>query len=164
MTCHACRWLVLVSGLSALSCIQPAPTVAQTPAVARTLPDSNPGRVPKPAVKPGTVTAISITEFFPLQEAGGALVYDVRPAIFHALGHIPGTTSWPKSKFEAGLATHEPEIRAAAKAGRPVVLYCTDRECPDSRAVASRLAALGHSVAVMEGGYGEWKAAGLPTD
>lgn len=163
MTRHARRWLALLSGLFALSCTQPAPTATQPPAAARPSPDTHPADAPKPAVKPGTVTTLSITDFFLLQEAGGALVYDVRPAIFHALGHIPGTTSWPKSQFEAGLATHEPEIRAAAKAGRPVVLYCTDRGCPDSRTVANRLAALGHSVAIMEGGYDEWKAAGLPT-
>jgi rhodanese-related sulfurtransferase len=155
--------MVLVPGLLAVSCVQPAPPEApQPPAAVAAKPA--PAAVPKPPVKPGPVTRISITDFFPLQQSGAALVYDVRPAIFHNLGHIPGSVSWPKGKFASGLASHEPEIRAAVKAGRPIILYCTDRECPDSGSVATRLAALGYPVTILEGGYEEWKLAEMPTE
>lgn len=158
MTRRARFWLAGMVGWSAVSCVPP--TVPPAPAP----PAPTPVTTPKPRVQPGTVSGIGITEFFTLHQAGKPLVFDVRPAIFHGFGHIPGSVSWPKGKFDAGLATHEPSLRAAIQAGRPVVLYCTDRKCPDSGTVARTLAALGYSVAILEGGYEEWQAAGLPTE
>jgi len=127
-------------------------------------PAAEPAKPAKPAVKPGTITTISLSTFFPLQQSGGALVFDVRPGFFYVLGHIPGAVSWPKGKFESGLATHEPALIAAAKAKRPVVLYCTDRECPDAGTVGRKLVALGYSVSLLEGGYADWKAADMPVE
>lgn len=163
MTGRARCCLILLPGLLAGSCVQPEPAKSTSPPTAVA---AKPAAAPalKPPVKPGRITRLSITDFFPLQQSGTALVYDVRPAIFHSLGHIPGSVSWPKGKFASGLASHEPEIRAAVKAGRPVVLYCTDRECPDSGSVANRLAALGYPVTILEGGYEEWKLAEMPTE
>jgi rhodanese-related sulfurtransferase len=101
---------------------------------------------------------------FQLQQTNAALIYDVRPGFFFGLGHIPEANSWPKSKYAAQLASRETELRVAAAAKRPIVLYCTDLACPDSATVASRLAALGHSVAILEGGFEAWKTSGLPTE
>lgn len=163
MTGHARCCLMLLPGLFAVSCVQPKPPESPPPpAAVETKPTPPPAS--KPPVKPGPVSRLSISDFFPLQQSGAALVYDVRPAFFHNLGHIPGSVNWPKGRFASGLATHEPEIRAAVKAGRPIILYCTDRECPDSGSVATRLAALGYPVTILEGGYEEWKLADMPTE
>jgi rhodanese-related sulfurtransferase len=154
-----CRWLLLLGGgLLVTSCLRPEspPPVPSTSA--------KPAPPAGPTVKQGAITAISLDVFVPLQQSGDVLVYDVRPAIFYHLGHIPGAINWPKGKFDSGLAVHEPELAAAAKAGRPVVLYCTDRECPDAGAVARRLSARGHAIALLEGGYADWKAADMPTE
>lgn len=113
---------------------------------------------------PGRVTRIMLGDFFPLQQSGEVLIYDVRPAFFHSIGRIPGSVNWPKSGYEKQLVQREGEIRNAALAGRPVVLYCTDLACPDAREIASRLAERGHSVSVLEGGWEGWKAGGLPTE
>ena len=115
------------------------------------------------APKPGAIIRMPLDTFFPLQQSNAALIYDVRPAIFFSLGHIPGALSWPKNSFDSRLASHEPEIRLATRAKRPVVLYCTDLACPDSHTVATRLAALGYSVAILEGGYAAWNAGELPS-
>jgi rhodanese-related sulfurtransferase len=107
------------------------------------------------------VSSISLEKFFEVQQSGRLLLFDVRPAIVHAFGAIPGAVNWPKPSFDQDLPVHEPEIRKASAAGKAVVIYCTDAECPDARSVADRLAALGFDVAVYEGGYAEWKESGL---
>ncbi len=112
----------------------------------------------------GRMSVIDLTTCFELQQTGRLLLYDVRPTFVRAFGAIPGSVSWPKDRFEAGLPQHEPEVRAAVAAGKAVVLYCTDADCPDSHTVATRLAARGHDVAILEGGFADWKTAGLPVD
>lgn len=112
----------------------------------------------------GRVTRIMLGDLFALQQADGVLIFDVRPGFVYNLGHIPGAISWPKNSFQSQLPVHEPEIAAARAAKKPVVLYCVDLACPDARTVASLLAARGHSVAVLEGGWDAWKAGDLPTE
>lgn len=118
----------------------------------------------RPAVKAGKLTAIDLTTLFPRQQAGSVLIYDARPGFVAGFGKIPGSISWPKNDFDARLSRSEAEIRAAKAAGKPVVLYCTDAACPDARAVAEKLAARGHDVAILDGGFAAWKEAGLPTE
>lgn len=67
-------------------------------------------------------------------------------------------------RFRCPAFRSETEIRAAKAAGKPVVFYCTDAACPDARAMAERLAAKGHDVSILEGGFAMWKEAGLPTE
>lgn len=113
--------------------------------------------------KAGTLTLIDMTILFPRQQSGDVLLYDVRPGFVAGFGKIPGAISWPRGDFDRRLSQSETEIRAARAAGKPVVIYCTDADCPDSRAVAEKLVARGHDVAIFEGGYADWKEAGLPT-
>jgi rhodanese-related sulfurtransferase len=152
---------LVIAGLALLvSCQDPAPTppvVAAAPAP----------RKPEPAAPPeksGKLTVIDITTLFPRQQAGTVLLYDARPGFVAGFGKIPGAISWPRGDFDARLARSETEIRAAKAAGKPVVFYCTDAACPDARAMAERLAARGHDVSILEGGYALWKEAGLPTE
>ena len=127
-----------------------------------TAPEPKPAVASRPAPKPaGRVTRIALTDFFPLQQSGAVLIYDVRPGFYHTLGNIPGSVNWPKSAFNEQLAIREGEIRAATAAGRPVVVYCTDLACPDARDVATWLAARGHHIRVLEGGWEAWKAIGF---
>jgi rhodanese-related sulfurtransferase len=144
------------------SCQNPAaapPVVAAAPA--------KPGPSSKPAappVKTGKLTAIDITTLFPRQQAGTVLLYDARPGFIAGFGKIPGAISWPQGDFDARLSRSEAEIRAAKAAGKPVVFYCTDAACPDAQAMAERLAAKGHDVSILEGGFALWKETGLPTE
>lgn len=109
--------------------------------------------------KAGGVTRMPLSDLYQLVQSKAALIYDVRPAFSYGMGHVPGAISWPQSKFEDGLAEHEPRIRAANAANTPVVIYCTDLACPDAVTVATALAARGHSVSVLQGGYEAWKIA-----
>jgi len=152
---------LVIAGIGLLaSCRDPLPLPApETP-----LP-SRPGP-PQPSTRPHSaeLTTIDLSSLFPRQQAGTVLLYDARPAFAAGFGKIPGAISWPRRQFDAGLSRHEPEIRAAAKAGHPVVLYCTDAACPDARAMAEQLVARGHPVSILDGGIAAWKEAGLPTE
>lgn len=158
---------LVVAGIALLVSCQDSKVLPPRPAQATpeaTAPTPEKPRPTPPAPARGEVTAIDLTAFFPLQQARGALVYDVRPGFVLAFGRIPGAVSWPRREFDRHLATREPELRAAARAGKPVVFYCTDAACPDARAMAELLAARGHDVSVLSGGYAGWKDAGLPTE
>jgi rhodanese-related sulfurtransferase len=159
MNAFAAPPFVLAGILMAASCQDPvAPPAAPLP------PEKQHLSASAAPVKPGKLTVIGLTEFFPRQQAGTILLYDARPSFVVAFGRIPGAIPWRRADFEAMLPAHEPEIRAAAKAGKPVVIYCTDAACPDSRAMAGRLAAKGYDVSILDGGYAAWKEAGLPTE
>lgn len=137
-----------------------SPQPPSKPTPAPTTPE--PAATPVTPITPGSVTRMPLGTLFQLQQADNVLIYDVRPTFTRALGSIPGSVSWPKNAYESQLATREPEIRAATAAGKPVVFYCTDLACPDATTVATRLAARGHKVSVLQGGWDAWKAGGLP--
>jgi rhodanese-related sulfurtransferase len=122
---------------------------------------NNAERAARGAPQQGQVTLLPIDAFFERHQAGTVLLYDVRPKFIYHLGSIVGALSWPARSFDAQLPEREAEIIAAQSAGKIVVVYCADPSCPDARTVADRLAQRGHSVAVLEGGWEAWKAAGV---
>ncbi|MBK1882152.1 rhodanese-like domain-containing protein [Luteolibacter pohnpeiensis] len=132
-------------------------STTKTSAAASTAPDRTGKRV-------GSMTRMPLEQFFQLQQTDGALIYDVRPGFVYAFGHVPGAVSWPKRAFASKLSQFEPAILAANRSGKPVVLYCTDAECPDSRTVAGWLTDRGLDVYVLEGGWAAWKEGDLPTE
>lgn len=108
---------------------------------------------------PGAVTRMPLGDLYQLVQSNAAIIYDVRPLILYKLGHIPGAISWPQSHLADKLSEHEPRIHAANSASTPVVIYCTDLACPDANTVATALAARGHKISVLQGGYEAWKIA-----
>lgn len=147
---------VLLS-LMVIGCAEPPekPVPALDPSK---VPDA-PEQVPAAPAAPGKVSRMPLGDLYQLVQSNAALVFDVRPAIFYKLGHIPGAINWPKSQLADGLAANEPRIQAANTGNTPVVIYCTDLACPDAVTVATALAARGHSVSVLQGGYEAWKIA-----
>lgn len=107
----------------------------------------------------GQVTSMPVGDLYQLVQGKAAVIYDVRPAIFHRMGHIPSSVSWPETAFDRDLAKHEPRVRAANSQNTPVVIYCTDLACPDAVTVATKLAQRGHDASVLQGGYQAWKDA-----
>lgn len=124
----------------------------------------------KKVVKPplmngrGKISSISITDFFPLQQTGQVLIFDARPAFFYHLGHIPGAISLPKADCDAQIVEREAEIKAALAAKKTIVVYCTNRLCPDARTVAIHLAGFAYPSSTLTGGWETWKESGLPTE
>jgi rhodanese-related sulfurtransferase len=114
-----------------------------------------------PAAKGGTISEMDLGTLFELQGAGRAFLVDVRPAWFYNADHIPGAVSLPLKSFEAVYPTKKADFDAAVSAGKVIVLYCTDEDCPDGRSTARKLAKEGYSTSIYKGGWKEWKASGL---
>jgi rhodanese-related sulfurtransferase len=85
-----------------------------------------------------------------------ALLLDLRETAEYEGGHLPNAVHIPLSQ----LASRGQEL--AKHAARPVVAYCASGN--RSRTAGSALARLGFKdVYNLQGGYGAWKDAGLPT-
>lgn len=164
-------------GLALVSCETPGGSVATPPAAQPS--EAGPEKpaevtvadapVPKtaPAVADsepkakGTVTQMDLGQLFNLQGDDRAFLIDVRPAYWYNAGHLPGAISIPRKKFDQEFPAKKAQIDAALAAGKVLVLYCTDSDCPDGRFTAKKLAKEGYSSSVYKGGWKEWKASGL---
>ena len=116
---------------------------------------------PEPSGPRGVITEVDLGRLFELRDDDKALLIDVRPASFYARRHIPGAISLPKKAYATEFPGKRPELDAAVKAGKILVLYCADEDCPDGYAVAKLLAEEGYSSSLYKGGWREWKQAGL---
>ena len=91
--------------------------------------------------------------------ATGALLVDARDAALYADGHLPAAVSLPLAEVDALLESFRQQVAA----GRTLILYCNGYGCQDSFDLALRLMNEGyHDVRVFEGGFPEWRDAGLP--
>lgn len=89
----------------------------------------------------------------------GALIVDARSPELFAMGSIAGAVSLPMVEIDAEL----PEFLARVAKDQILVTYCSGFGCPDSFDLGVRLIASGYQdVRVFEGGYPEWRDAGLP--
>lgn len=113
----------------------------------------------------GKLTTVSLEQFFTMQQAGTAMIFDARPAFFYSLGHVPGAIHLPRSKnCDEAIHSRESEIKEALAAGKTLVVYCSGPGCPDARTVAMHISGFGYPVAVFSGGWDAWKEAGMTTE
>ena len=138
-----------------------SPPVAEKPATAA---------APKPAEKkpapanqplPGRITNVDLGRLMELRDDGKVLLIDVRPPLFFGMGHIPGAVSLPKKTFDSSWPGKKAQVDAAVKAGKIVVVYCANEDCPDGYAVAKKMAPMGYDVSIYKGGWEEWKMTGF---
>lgn len=91
--------------------------------------------------------------------AFGGLIVDARSPELYTMGHIDGAVSLPMVEIDAVL----PEFLEDVARDRAIVTYCSGFGCPDSFDLGVRLLESGYlDVRVFEGGYPEWRDAGLP--
>lgn len=91
---------------------------------------------------------------------GKAVFVDARPARDYAEGHIAGAVGFDVNDFDRAAPGALPAIPSGAEA----VVYCSGGDCDDSVMLAKKLGEMGYrTVKLYEGGYSEWKKAGLPT-
>ena len=84
----------------------------------------------------------------------GVTVLDVRPPDEFALGHLPGALNIPLRALKARIADLDPT--------REIVAYCRGTYCVLSYEAVFALRRRGYKVRRLEGGFPEWRAAGLP--
>ncbi|MBT8043991.1 MAG: hypothetical protein KJO79_03490 [Verrucomicrobiae bacterium] len=131
-----------------------APAVTNKPEPAQATPETKP-------VRSGQVTSIAMGQLFTMSQSGGVLIIDTRPPLFYRLGHIHGATNLPLIKYAKIIQEKRPEIDAAVQAGKILVTYCQNVNCPDAHKLAKKLSLLGYDVSVYGGGWEQWKHAGL---
>jgi rhodanese-related sulfurtransferase len=91
--------------------------------------------------------------------AAGALIVDARSPDLYAIGHIEGAVSLPIIEIDMAL----PEFIDRVVKDQVIITYCSGFGCPDSYDLGLRLIDAGYrDVRVFEGGYPEWRDAGLP--
>jgi rhodanese-related sulfurtransferase len=100
------------------------------------------------------VEAVGRAELLERLGSGDLVVVDVRPRIEFAAGHIQGARSLPLEELEARLA----EIPEDAE----VVAYCRGAYCVYAHEAVRLLCAAGRRARRLEGGWPEWRLAGLP--
>lgn len=87
---------------------------------------------------------------------GLVTVLDVRPAEEYASGHLPGAINIPLSDLEQHL--HELDN------GLDIVAYCRGPHCVLAFDAVEKLRQRGLPAKRLDGGFPEWKLAGLPVD
>jgi rhodanese-related sulfurtransferase/predicted transcriptional regulator len=99
---------------------------------------------------------LSRKELMIRMQEGSITLLDVRPPEEYHSGHVPGAINIPLSELNAHLKDL-PE-------GREVVAYCRGTWCILSFETVATLRKRGLSARRLEGGFPEWKAAGLPVE
>jgi len=91
--------------------------------------------------------------------AAGGWIVDARSPDLFAMGSIDGALSLPLVDIDAFL----PDFLARVDKEQVIITFCSGFGCPDSFDLGVLLIELGYQdVRVFEGGYPEWRDAGLP--
>lgn len=93
--------------------------------------------------------------------SAGALLVDARHKEDYQQGRLAGALSLPLGEAEQGIR----ELRSQVPVDRVLITYCNGFGCPDSFDLGMLLLQAGYQdVRVFEGGYPEWRDAGLPLE
>ncbi len=98
--------------------------------------------------------AVSRHELLTRMRRGEVILWDVRPRLEYAEGHIPGARSVPLAQLEEALASLPDDAN--------VVAYCRGPFCAYADEAVRRIRALGVEAQRLEAGFPEWRRAGLP--
>lgn len=104
----------------------------------------------------------SVADAFAIYRAGNALFVDARDDESYAEGHIKGAAHLFVYDYDMLI---EAFIKAFPDRKRPLVTYCSGRECEDSHMLAQYLEEEGYSgVKVFIDGFPAWEKEGLPIE
>jgi rhodanese-related sulfurtransferase len=98
---------------------------------------------------------VTRTELAARIAAGDVVVVDVRPAAEFAAGHIAGARSIPAQRLTRELRSLPDD--------REIVAYCRGPYCVLADDAVRLLRRRGRQARRLEGGFPEWRRAGLPT-
>ena len=104
----------------------------------------------------GSMEAVDAEELLGLLRDEDVVVLDVRPREEYRAGHIAGARSVPVEEIEERLR-EIPE-------GKKVVAYCRGPFCVFSDDAVRLLHARGYEARRFDGGFPEWRAAGMPVE
>jgi len=99
---------------------------------------------------------VSRKELLRRMREGLVTVIDTRPAEEFAAGHLPGALNVPLRELKRRLRELPRD--------QEIVAYCRGAYCVLSYEAVAELRKRGFKASRLEGGYPEWKAAGLPVE
>jgi rhodanese-related sulfurtransferase len=101
---------------------------------------------------------MQVKDFF---DGNKAVFIDARERTVFVAGHIKGAVSLPLGELNTRLEG----VMAKVSQNTVLVVYCGGFGCPDSKTLGNSLLKKGYQqVLIFEGGYPEWKSAGLPVE
>ena len=100
--------------------------------------------------------AVPADELLARAKKGLVTVLDVRPPEEYDAGHVRGAVNVPMSRLEGYLAKLPKKLE--------IVAYCRGPYCLMSFEAVAMLRKRGWKASRLEGGFPEWKAAGLPVE
>ncbi len=90
-----------------------------------------------------------------------AVFADARSAEDYEEGHIKGAVSFPVGVYDLKIG----EFLNRYPPARPIITYCSGRDCDDSHRLTEMLIAMGYlHVSVMIDGYPGWQKKGFPIE
>lgn len=96
-----------------------------------------------------------------LHQTGRHLFVDARPAAEYDKGHIPQAISLQFEQLDDQLQALEKVLGS----GKPLIVYCRNRECDDALLLAMELRDMGQSnLQYYVDGFELWKEAGCPVE
>lgn len=102
-------------------------------------------------VGPGEIALAEV-----LRNPGSFLWVDARPDAEYLKGHVPGALRLMEDEWDDLV----PAVLQAWPTGKPAVVYCSARQCENSKAVAARLREFNvGQVHVLKGGWEAWQGA-----
>ncbi len=119
--------------------------------------------VPATVDGPAETTLPLPVELAEVRELQGSttLFIDARSRTAFAEGHLPAARSLPRGEEVAGVGALQAEVPLST----PLIVYCSGYDCNDSFVLAEGLIAAGYrQVRIFEGGFPEWRDAGLPVE
>lgn len=109
-----------------------------------------------------SIRVVNLHETIDIVQHQSALILDARPRLFYEIGHLPGAQNLSHKAFEDDYNKHRKLLTKALASGSPLLIYCTDLQCPDASKVASILREKGYSsILIFEGGWAEWNSSEL---
>jgi len=124
-----------------LSEVSPSPEVSATPAA--------------------VLIPAGLAQVKELYEKKEAVFIDARESSVYSLGHIQGSTSLPLAALDSELQAFMEKVPLETN----LVIYCSGYGCHDSKDLGNRLLQKGYrQILIFDGGYPEWKDAGLPIE
>jgi len=105
-----------------------------------------------------TTEAVDRDELRRRLQAGTVRLLDVRPALEHAAGHIPGAISIPLDELPGRLH----ELAGDQDQDQELIVYCRGAYCVLAHDAVRLLAAHGRTAWALGDGLLEWRLAGLP--
>ena len=107
------------------------------------------------------IDVIALQRAYALHGEGRHLFIDARATARYDEGHIPHALSLPFEAFYEEVVTMEQLLNS----GKPLILYCRNRECDDALLLARELQAMGKTnLLYYVDGFELWEASGCPVE